>query len=361
MRLFQSGYFYPAYLPRFRQLSQKDSTFVAAIRTLLDDRTDAAHILLPVLAGDASAFYTASGDRYLQRMWAREQGMPRRSSDDDILLAQIEAHRTEVFYDMGPMLRGPGFLKRLPATVKRTIAWWAAPNASPSLAQYDLVVGNFAGLRKQHEKRGCRTAFLSPAYDPVMDAYAANEDRPVDVIFVGSYSQHHHRRNELLAGLAELAGQRNVAIHLHLSRRVRLAESLPGRLLPLAKERRPEALAKLARGPLFGRNFYAAMSRAKIAVNGAGEITGEERGNMRCFEAMGCGNLLLSDAGIYPPGMVPDESLVTYSSSADAIRRIEALLEDLPRLQRIAAAGHKAVSTEYSKARQWTQFQALAA
>jgi hypothetical protein len=52
---------------------------------------------------------------------------------------------------------------------------------------------------------------------------------------------------------------------------------------------------------------------------------------------------------------------VTYSSSADAIRRIEALLEDLPRLQRIAAAGHKAVSTEYSKARQWTQFQALAA
>jgi hypothetical protein len=32
---------------------------------------------------------------------------------------------------------------------------------------------------------------------------------------------------------------------------------------------------------------------------------------MRCFEAIGCGALLVSDAGCYPDGMKPDETMET--------------------------------------------------
>jgi hypothetical protein len=361
MRLFQSGYFYPAYLPHFRELSRRDTTFAQAMQTLLADRTDASHILQPILAGDDSAFYTRSSDRYLQTMWAREHGMSRRASDDEILLAQIEEHRTEVFYDMGPMLRGPDFLKRLPGSVKKTITWFAAPDPCPNLDQYDLVVGNFPSLAKQHEERGCRTAQFSPAHDPALDAYAANQDRPVDVLFVGSYSQHHGRRNALLFGLVGLAGEFNIAIHLHASRRVRLAESLLGRMSPLAKEGRPEALRTIAKGPLFGRNLYAAMSRAKICVNGSVGIAGNERGNMRCFESMGARNLLLSDEGVYPEGMVSGRTLATYSSGDDAIAKLRELLAAPEQLERIAGASYEMISSKYSKKQQWEDFQSLVA
>lgn len=287
--------------------------------------------------------------------------MPSRVTDDEILLAQIEAHRTEVFYDMGPMLHGQDFLKRLPGSVKRTITWWIAPNPSPFLNQYDLVVGNFPAILEGHQQRGCRTAYFSPAHDPALNEYAANLDRPVDVIFVGSYSQHHRRRNELLSGLAEISSEYEISMHLHISRRIKLAESPLGRMLPLARDRRPGVLRKIAKGPLFGRDLYEAMSRAKIALNGSGEIAGNERGNMRCFEAMGCRNLLLADEGIYPGGMDAERTLLTYSSTSDAIAKIRSILRDPARLERIAAAGFETVSSRYSKEQQWRDFQEIAA
>lgn len=361
MQLFQSGYFYPTYLPYFRQLSRGDTSFSSMMGTLLADRTDASHILAPVLTGDPSAFYTRTADRHLQQLWAREHGMSSRASDEDILIAQIEEHRTEVYYDMAPMLRSQGFLKRLPGSVRRTITWFAAPDPCPNLDQYDLVVGNFPGLAKQHEERGCRTAFFSPAHDPELDTYAANTDRPVDVLFVGSYSQHHRKRNELLLSLVDMASECKVAIHLHASRRVKLAESPVGRLLPLAKERRPESLRRIANGPLFGRSLYEAMSRAKICVNGSVGMAGKERGNMRCFEAMGAANLLLTDEGIYPEGMAAGETLVTYDSTEDAIAQIRRLLADPTVMERIAGAGHRMISTRYSKSRQWDDFRNLVA
>jgi hypothetical protein len=42
---------------------------------------------------------------------------------------------------------------------------------------------------------------------------------------------------------------------------------------------------------------------SKIVRSGAIDMAGADRGNMRCFEAMGCGALLLSDEGNYPEGM----------------------------------------------------------
>lgn len=293
-------------------------------------------------------------------MWADEHGMKAAASEDDILLAQIEDHRTEVFYDMSPSLHAADFLRRLPGCVRRTLTWWAAPNPGPSLSQYDLVICNFPNLSRQHEARGCKTAYFSPAHDPVMNEYAANPDRPIDVLFVGTYSRHHVQRNRLLLEIAKLGNDWRLSMHLQNSRLTRLAESTLGRLLPLGKYRRPAEIRAIAGGPLFGRDFYATMSQAKIAINGSGEIAGMQRGNMRCFEAMGCRNLLLTDDGIYPDGMQDDRTLVTYSSVEDAQVKITALLRDPQRLHRIARDGFAMITKDYSKERQWAHFQELA-
>ena len=192
-----------------------------------------------------------------------------------------------------------------------------------------------------------------------MDAYAANTGRPIDVIFFGGYSRHHRQRAEILEAVAGQRKDANIVFHLDRSRLTKLAESLPGRLLPLSRHRRPPQIRAVSAEPLFGRSLYQALSQAKLVLNGAVDMAGADRGNMRCFEAMGCGCLLLSDAGRYPQGMVDGSNLLTYRDATDATAKIDAFLAAPAAAAGMAAAGHDMVRSRYSKQDQWDKFQGL--
>jgi spore maturation protein CgeB len=86
-----------------------------------------------------------------------------------------------------------------------------------------------------------------------------------------------------------------------------------------------------------------------------------DRGNMRCFEALGAGSLLLTDAGNYPEGMTRGQTIVTYDSPEDAVKQVRTLLENPEDRSRVARAGYEMVSTRYSKQAQWKRFEALVA
>lgn len=361
MRLFQNSGVYPAYLARLDRLAAGIRTFAGRKAIFLADRYGAAHFLQPVLEDDPSAFFTNADDPTLQALWAREHGLPRRSSADEILLAQIEEHRTEVFYNIDPTRTSPDFITRLPGCVRRKVAWRAAPSPGADLRGYDLVVCNFASILERYAEAGWKVAYFAPAHDPAMDRYAAAGDRPVDVVFVGGYTRHHKARAALLESIAALAGRYSIVMHLNNSRLTRLAESPLGRLGPLRSHRRPSAVRQVARDPAFGVDMYAALAQAKIVVNAAIDMAGPDRGNMRCFEATGCGCLLLSDEGVYPAGMTPGETMVTYAAPADAVAQLVRLLADEPARRGIAAAGRRMVAERYSKARQWERFVELSA
>ena len=100
-------------------------------------------------------------------------------------------------------------------------------------------------------------------------------------------------------------------------------------------------IAKIAKPPIFGRQLYELIGRSKIVLNGTIDMAGQDRGNMRCFEAMGCGALLVSDAGNYPEGMVADETIVTYQTSEDCLNQIRRSLADWTAAKQIADNGRK--------------------
>jgi spore maturation protein CgeB len=137
----------------------------------------------------------------------------------------------------------------------------------------------------------------------------------------------------------------------------RLAESIPGRFIPqLRNLRRPKAIADIARAPVFGRDLYRLIGDAKIVLNGAIDIAGNDRGNMRCFEAMGCGALLLSDDGIYPEGMTDGETMFTYQGPDQAAELARRILSNKIDASIVAARGRKMVSDRYNKTLQWERF-----
>lgn len=342
-----------------RQLIKGRSTFADQIGAVLAFRESAAHILLPVDQRAESAFFANGTDEVLQRNWARERGMNPRTPLGDILRAQIEEHRTEVFYNLDVTSWESDFARRLPGCVRKKIAWHAAVLNGVSFKGYDLVVCNFPSILAQIAAQGCRTAYFFPAFDQELAPFAARRERPVDVLFVGGYSRHHRRRAEVLESVAKLGVELNIAYHLDRSRLCRLAESPLGRLLPLGEHRRPPAIRAISKDPIFGRDYYEALSAAKIVLNGAIDMSGPDRGNMRCFEALGGGALLLTDEGNYPEGMTEGQTMATYRSPKHAAEQIRALLGDPARRLTVARAGHEMVATRYSKENQWKQFQSL--
>src|SRR3954454_25123806 len=98
MRIFQNSALYPSYLRYFDRLAAGSVSFESRLRMFLEDRFGALHFLQPVLDGSPEAFFTNGDEKTLQKYWAREHGMPSSSAPEDILLAQIEHHRAEVFY-----------------------------------------------------------------------------------------------------------------------------------------------------------------------------------------------------------------------------------------------------------------------
>jgi hypothetical protein len=360
MRLFQNSGLYPSYLARLNMLAPNTLGFAERIRIFLEDRFGALHFLQPVLNGDPDAFFTNGDDVILQRQWARENGIRVAASLEDILVAQIEHHRTEVFYNLDPVRYPSSFVRKLPGCVRKAVCWRVAPSGQADLTAYDAVFGNFPSISDSWRRKGCRTALFFPAVDPVMGEYG-HGDRPIDVLFVGGYSRHHSIRAKVLERVASLVDTRHLVYCLDASRLTRLAENPFGRLLPLRKHRRPDTIARIAKPPVFGRQLYDVIGKSKIVLNGAIDMAGRDRGNMRCFEAMGCGALLVSDAGNYPKGMSAGETIEAYDSADHALGMISECLRSWPRSAELAARGRSQISEIYSKSLQWTQFVGLVA
>jgi hypothetical protein len=361
VRLFQNARYYPSLRPKIRELTKDCSTFAGQIDAFLNFRESAAHILLPVDRRAEWAFFTNGDDADVQRVWAREHGLKSRASLSDILKAQIEEHRADVFYNLDATGWGAGFIRTLPGCVKAVIAWHAAPFRDVSFSEYDLVVCNFPSILAAIREQACRTEYFFPAHDPELSRFAGRQDRPIDVLFVGGYSRHHKQRAAILELIAQLAGEYNIVYHLDRSRLCKLAESPLGQLLPLATHRRPSAIREISKAPIFGLDYYGVLSAAKIVLNGSIDMAGADRGNMRCFEALGSGSLLLSDHGNYPEGMKDGQTIATYDSPEQAVRQVRTLLDDSERRSGVARAGHEMVSTLYSKEAQWRRFEALVA
>ena len=233
------------------------------------------------------------------------------------------------------------------------------PSPGSDFSEYDLIVCNFPGLLRSYEERGWKAAYLTPAHDPVMDEYASNGDRPIDFLFVGGYSRHHMKRAAVLEAVAGLRDRYRIEFCLARSRFTRLAESAMGYLAPVGKYRRPKDIRAVSREPVYGRDLYALIAKSKVVLNGAIDMSGEDRGNMRCFEAMGCRGLLLSDEGVYPEGMVAGKTLVTYQSPTDVVVKLHDLLQAPQLMAGIANTGYEMIAREYSKERQWSAFSAL--
>ncbi len=364
MRLFQCAGFGPHYLTSFnlnKPVSDYPS-FGARRQALLQDRYEATHILKPVYDGDPNFFFTVGDDPALQMLWANENGLGSGSCLADILLAQIEAFQTEVLYQLDPILFPSSFVRRLPGCVKKVVAWRAAPIGAADLSAYHLVLSNFETLNARWREMGLRAAWFAPSWDPEMAPYAENVEREVDVFFTGTYARTtgHGVRLAMLDAVTQLSDDYRIDLRLMSRKWGRLADKPLLRWIPVPI-RLPQSLRANKAQPVYGREMYAMLSQAKILLNPATTIAGGIRGNMRCWEALGCGACMLGSVGEYPEGFESGVNFESFTDADDLVRKVRVLLHDEPRRAVMAKNGADMLSRVWSKQRQWDDFQALLA
>jgi hypothetical protein len=363
MRIFQNIHLYPQQVDIVDLTVGREAGFATRINTIISEGLNGPHLLAPVAQRDTDAFLSCTADVVGQRAWAMHKGMKATSHPHEVLAAQLEEFKPDVFYTHGAGYFPSAVLRRLRGLARVNISWKAPPDFTGSgLEGFDMIVNNFASSFPKYQALAkIKTGFLTPSFDSAMEPECYDKERPIDVVFVGSYSRHHRNRAAVLEKLLELDESHKIQLSLSYDRLTKLADSWFGVLPPLARHRPSRRIRSLRVPPLFGRSMYRLFSKAKIVVNSAIDVAGQDRGNIRCFEAMGCGALLVSDAGIYPPGFDPSQNFSTYTSLNNLLDVLRRHLQDPVETLRIAGCGQALATGAYGKDSVWRQFQELVA
>ena len=94
--------------------------------------------------------------------------------------------------------------------------------------------------------------------------------------------------------------------------------------------------------------MFKVIGKSKIVLNAHSNITGDFKGNMRVFEALGSGSFLLTDAGTYPEHLIDGEDFVSYKNTEDVLDKIKYFMSNDKERSEIAMSGYNKMCKYYN-------------
>jgi hypothetical protein len=359
MKIFQNAcQLVPGYVSELSRFIRPEDSYKEALDKFIDDKYGINHMLGPVIKQSDEIFYTNLNCKLLQHKWSKNK--------DSYLLNlkkiayhQMEEHKSEIFYDLNPFIDSKNFLKKMPGSVKYKILWRAAPLFG-DLSSYDLIVNNFPQLLKGFQSRGLKTSYFAPSFYKSISNDQLLKDREIDILFVGSFSRFHKARSILLDTVISNFSHLNIHIHLEKTRLVKLCEMPFFNVIPYIKNfTRPTTLSCYDRGGIYGNNLYSKIQNSKVVLNMGADFSISDRGNLRSFEALNCGALLLTDDGNYPDGFVHNETMLIYKNLNDLSRILNSIFCDLDAYEHLRQNGNKMMARMYGSEDNFKKFMNL--
>ncbi len=335
-----------SYEIRLREKIKGIKEFKSAIDIFKDDLYGINHLLKPIADGETNCFYSNRNNYDLQKRWAADHQLKYKKIDE-IFFAQLEEYKIEIFYDLDPKKDSYKILKKFPSNVKYKIAWRAAPINS-NLECYDLIVNNFENILNQYRNDGCNVGYLTPSYSPEIEKFQ-KKNRDYNVFFSGTHSRHHLDRNRFLIDLVKSLDSK-ILLHLEKSLITNIATSKYINKIPYIKKFSIDRfLLNIDLGSVYGVDLYKKMANSKFIINKSIDYALRAKGNLRCFESINSGAVLLSDEGDYPEGFKENVNFITYKNSDDAVRVINYYLKNYEEYEYIRLNGIKLLRENYTR------------
>lgn len=194
-----------------------------------------------------------------------------------------------------------------------------------AVRNYDFLYSSFPHYGDRFRKLNIEHNFLQIGFggQKVLDKLPKPGARPIDISFVGGIGSHWQNGNFILETVAR-----------------KINEFM---WWGYGRELLPDCLLKrIWQGPAFGLDMYKVYLRSKMVLNRHGEVAEGYMNNMRCFEATGCGAMLISEkshnADYY---FEPDKEYVTYSDEEELIEKIRYYQTHDAEREKIARAGFR--------------------
>lgn len=309
--------------------------------------------------GNAQVEEVISGDELLQKKWAAENNVKYKSESwfFDILEEQICLYKPDVFFAHHQKALKPEFihrLKKLNPQIKLILSWDGIGNFDLNLfSKADILLTPLESFTNKYISLGKNAHTLPFAFESgILDKLEAREKE--NISFIGSVHFReggHQQRMELLKFL-----KKKINIELYLSGSIEFSNNIFSKeALSILFRANPLnfidlfTLGRSSKGRIFGLDMYNKLFNTKIVLNNHVDSAGNFGGNIRLFEATGCGACLLTD---YKENLknyfVIDKEVVVYRSQKECLEKAKILLNDEALRMEIALAGHRRTLENYN-------------
>jgi glycosyltransferase involved in cell wall biosynthesis len=271
----------------------------------------------------------------LQRLWAREHGLPGDEASalwrDRVLDAQMADFGPEVVFVFSGVPLSPARMRSLRRRSRLLVLQWSAVLATDvPYDGFDLVLTTLPRLAEHFRGRGIGAEVITHTFDPrILDRVPTRARR--GAVFIGTLQDQRDRRIGIVERLAAEVDDFTV----YAPNLDRVSAESPVR-------------ARFA-GEAFALPMYEAYAGALAAVHVPGDDVLEYAGARRPVEVagMGCALVTLDQPGL-DSLFEPDVEAVRFKDAADCVRQVRRLLADPELARRIGRAGQERVLRDHA-------------
>lgn len=243
----------------------------------------------------------------------------------EILAAQIKHYRPDIVLNHAMRGISSCFLREMKPYIRLLVGQRGAtrlPN-SGDWGWYGLVISSFPPTVDWFRQKGIPAELHRLGFEPRVLSWPQPKGSTFDVTFIGGFYSVHSSRMVLLETLFDRFEQIRIwgpgIDHLPLSSLIR----------------------KHYVGQAWGREMYQILGNSKITLNHHGDVP-PYANNMRLFEAMGVGTLLITDWKEHLHEMFePGKEVVPYQSPEECTELIKYYLEHDEERKAIACTGQE--------------------
>lgn len=351
MKIYQSIHKYPPHIPAFelRHGITDDTTisFSELQQLIISDGYASVYRLQPPANNiNDEVFFTIWNYDRLQRLWAKEQGLTDDCTMNEIRVAQVKWFKPDVIYDFSGRYR-PDFIAKLKEDgVKAIYALWNGvieQNEVPApIPGYDVYVSLHRPYIDYWNSIGAKSFELQPSIPTEWCENSESSVRDIDILMYGQSNKEFFKgRDEIIKKILELKSKYNVSIKLQMDDESEC----------FFREQ-----TSLIESPVYGNELYSSIKNSKIVINKCTDNNLSYKSNMRVFETIGNGALLLTEKGDYPEGLESGKDFLSYSSTEKLLDLIDTILDDWQRWSVFAESAKDRLVSNFSKEKQWDIF-----
>lgn len=330
MKIILLADYYTDYLTQFYKANNCDAlAYDEHLEKLLDDYFGSfvSYYRYFKKIGHESKIIIAN-DYRLQNKWLNENNIALDASPKtkrEVALVQVSHFDPDVFF-MGSMFDYYGdFLEKVSKVTKFIFTWISCPySENLDFSHVKCVISSSSKYVENFRINGINSEVLGAAFDSAI-LEKIETKKVYTVTFIGGLSKVHKERVSSLVQLVK----NGVAIRL-------FGYGLGKKYFGLVKSPLDTAYG----GEVWGLEMYQTLAQSNISLNFHIKEANGISGNMRMYEATGCGSLLFTEetdnlSDIFEP----DKDVIAYSDLGDLEKKLDYYSKNTVEAQKIAKRG----------------------